>query len=92
MTPERWQQVSRIIHETLARQPEDRAGFLDSVCLNDQSLRREVESLLAHESSAASFMSTRAGALADGGTSNGPSMMGRHLGRFAIQALLGAGG
>ena len=48
MTPERWQQVRAMLAGALERAPADRAAYLDQVSI-DPSLRREVESLLAHE-------------------------------------------
>jgi hypothetical protein len=51
MTPTRWQEIERVYHAALERPPADRAAFLSEVCKNDPELGREVESLLAQESS-----------------------------------------
>jgi serine/threonine protein kinase len=45
---QRWQQISEIYHAALGRNSASQRAFLDVVCLGDESLRREVESLLAH--------------------------------------------
>ncbi|MFN0170152.1 MAG: serine/threonine-protein kinase [Bryobacteraceae bacterium] len=50
MSDNRWQRVEDIFHRAVALPPEARAAFLDQACGADLSLRREVESLLAHES------------------------------------------
>jgi eukaryotic-like serine/threonine-protein kinase len=47
MTPERWQQVKRLVDEALQLNPGNRHTFLDGACPNDQKLRSEVESLLS---------------------------------------------
>jgi eukaryotic-like serine/threonine-protein kinase len=47
MTPERWQQIRDLLEEAQELEPSQRSAFLDHACLSDQSLRREVEGLLA---------------------------------------------
>src|SRR5262249_3637487 len=49
MTPERWQKIDSVLAEALGRDPEERSSFLDTACGDDSDLRREVESLLAHD-------------------------------------------
>src|SRR5260370_16383221 len=60
MTPEikadRWQQIDRLFHSTLACAPEKRAGFLSQACGEDEALRVEVESLLGAHDQAGSFL------------------------------------
>ena len=51
MTPTRWQEIERVYHAALERPPTTRDEFLTEACKNDSELRREVESLLAHDSS-----------------------------------------
>ena len=49
MTPERWQEVKKALAGALERTPAERRAYLDQACADD-SLRREVESLIAaHE-------------------------------------------
>ena len=52
MTPERWAQVEELFHRAAESEPEQRSGLLDVACRGDPDLRREVESLLAGQSSA----------------------------------------
>ena len=88
MNDERWTIVDRLFDAALEREPHERAAFLDKACADDEALRREVDSLLAHDSRAAGFLSTPAAAL----MGNGRSVIGRQLGPYAIHSRLGAGG
>src|SRR5215472_9982212 len=50
MTPERFQQIERLVSLAQERQPLERARFLDEACAGDEQLRERVEALLrAHE-------------------------------------------
>src|SRR5262245_16084580 len=94
MNPEKWRQVERLYHSALEREAEQRASFLATACEGDDSLRREVETLLAHQSQAENLLETpvmeiAAKALAD--DQNG-SMTGQSLGSYQILSRLGAGG
>jgi serine/threonine protein kinase/predicted Zn-dependent protease len=60
MNNERWQEVERIYHSTLAKDANERAAFLDQVCAGDEALRREVESLIALEPHAREFIESPA--------------------------------
>jgi len=46
MTPERWQDVKRVVSAVLELKPEERSAYLDTACGSDLSLRREVQFLL----------------------------------------------
>jgi eukaryotic-like serine/threonine-protein kinase len=56
----RWQQVERLYHSALEREASQQAAFLEEACAGDEALRREVESLLAQQRQAESFMKTPA--------------------------------
>ncbi len=60
MTPERWQQIDRVLQAALERPEDQRAGFLDETCAGDEALRKEVESLVSCHERATSFMETPA--------------------------------
>ena len=47
MTPERWEQISRVYNAAMARAASDRSAFVAKACVGDAALRREVELLLA---------------------------------------------
>ena len=50
MTTERWEQINRIFHAALERQPTQRNAFLTEACATDEALYKEVESLIvAHD-------------------------------------------
>jgi serine/threonine-protein kinase len=46
MTPERWEEIERLFQTALDLQPSRRQEYLDENCHGDESLRKEVESLL----------------------------------------------
>jgi eukaryotic-like serine/threonine-protein kinase len=50
MTANRWTEIERLCLAALERDRAARAAFLDEACAGDLDLRREVDSLLAHES------------------------------------------
>jgi eukaryotic-like serine/threonine-protein kinase len=56
MKPERLQQVERLYHAALEQEESDRGAFLQKECAGDGNLRREIESLLAHDKEAANFL------------------------------------
>lgn len=49
MSDKRWQRIEDIFHRAAELAPEARSAFLSEVCAGDESLRKEVESLLAHD-------------------------------------------
>jgi eukaryotic-like serine/threonine-protein kinase len=85
MTAERWQQVKNVLEAALLLDSGEQRDYLDRACSSDQSLRREVESLLAANDE------VRTGFL----QSPPPRLQlqkGARLGDYEIQSLLGAGG
>ncbi|HTT17932.1 MAG TPA: protein kinase [Candidatus Sulfotelmatobacter sp.] len=60
MEPERWNRVERLYHSALRVAPDERAVFLQDQCKDDDELRKEVESLLSYEDSAADFIESTA--------------------------------
>src|SRR5262245_1234390 len=71
MTPERFRQIDKLFESALERQPSQQASFLDQACGGDEALRREVESLLAHEREARSFIEMPAIEMAAKGVAEG---------------------
>src|SRR6516225_10222256 len=86
MSDNRWQRIEDIFHRAVELAPKARPDFLNEVCAADESLRLEVESLLAHESEEGStFMGPARGEapqLAPGDT----------VEHYRIEARLGEGG
>src|SRR5215467_7117464 len=94
MHPERWKNVEQIFHAALERAPEERPEFLNSACLGDSELRREVESLLDETSKDSSFIEPPlirhpSGVLEFG---QPKSLTGGELNHYRIGPLVGQGG
>src|SRR5262245_54361949 len=91
---DRWSAVERLYHAAQARPAEERAAFLAEACAGDEELRREVESLLAEDASAAAVLTRGAVVAAAGLVSDmgGSVLTGRGLGAYQILAPIGAGG
>ena len=91
---ERWATVKRIHQAALDREPSQRVAFLDDACAGDEALRHEVQSLLAYEQDAASFMESPAVEVTAQGVTARHSMplVGRTLSHYHVESLLGAGG
>src|SRR5688572_4292295 len=56
----KWQQVREIFDSAIRRKPEERLAFVVEACGNDETLLKEVESLLSSLDSAESFLETPA--------------------------------
>ncbi len=56
MTPERWQEIDRVLQRVLGAELSTRDAVLAQACAGDDDLRREVESLLGVERSAVTFL------------------------------------
>jgi eukaryotic-like serine/threonine-protein kinase len=91
MKDPRWTTVDGLFEAALERPPDERAAFLSDVCAGDEALRRDVESLLAHNSSARDFLDAPALDLLQDGARD-QSLIGRQFGCHRIVSLLGAGG
>lgn len=91
MTPERWQRVEDLFHAASERPPADRARFLHDACAQDDTLRDEVESLLAQQEGGVLSDGLSAAAARVVGAASG-SHAGRRLGPYVLGRLIGAGG
>ena len=95
MKPDRWQQVDALFHAAAERAPVDRAAFLADACAGDDSLRREVESLLAADSAAEEMATAKLPAKVAAEMFDNPSARiaaGQLLNQYKILSPLGAGG
>jgi hypothetical protein len=58
MNQERWKKIESLFESALEQDEAQRAAFLDRECGDDLSLRKEVESLLAHQQPTGKLIST----------------------------------
>jgi eukaryotic-like serine/threonine-protein kinase len=54
--PARWIELQRLYHKALECSPEERSSFLRQVCARDESMGRELESLLLYDRPADGFL------------------------------------
>jgi predicted Ser/Thr protein kinase len=91
MGDQRWRRIEEICHEALARSPDERAVFVREACAGDAALCVEVESLLTNQSRADALGSGLG--IRDSESGSGTEeLIGKEIGVYRIDALLGAGG
>ena len=91
----RWHLAKAVFLELIERRPADRDSALDELCAGDDSLRREVESLLASDAQASDLLEIPAQALLSAGN-RAPWRPrfepGHRLGQYEISEFIAAGG
>jgi eukaryotic-like serine/threonine-protein kinase len=96
MNPDRWLDVERLFNSVMELPPEKRTAFLRQACRDDESLRMEVELLMANDSEAQAFMKSRAMNVAAKALGKETPAMedltGRTLLHYRITAKVGSGG
>ena len=92
MNDPRWTTVDGLLEAALERDPQERAAFLREACAGSETLRREVESLLAH-ARAEDFLERPAHDVMGRPPTQGNEWSAGHsLGPYRIIGLLGRGG
>jgi serine/threonine protein kinase/tetratricopeptide (TPR) repeat protein len=86
-----WLRVKEVLALVLEQPPESRSALLHALCAEEPDVRAEVESLLAAESAAGSFIEAPALPWLDSVEDEDPHI-GRHLGPYSIEQCLGRGG
>ncbi len=87
--PADWDRVTRLFHQALERPAADRGAFLRQACGGSRELQREIESLLeAHEAAGAFLDLPALGAVGEAAE----SLVGRTLGQYRVERVLGEGG
>ena len=94
MKAERWKQVNDLFQSAVERASEERASFLDEACHGDEGLRREVESLLTSHVRAQNFIELPAFEVAPELVTNdrAGALVGKVIGHYRIESLIGVGG
>ena len=96
MTPERWKRVEEIFESAVDHDPAERSTYLRDACAGDETLRRQIENLIASYEQAGSFIEEpalgRNSPLNLLEKSQDGSAIGRRLGAYKIVRELGRGG
>src|SRR5882757_3564925 len=94
MKAERWKQVNDLFQSAVERAPGKRAAFLDEACHGDEGLRREVDSLLTSHVQAENFIELPAFEVAPElvTTDRTCALVGKVIGHYRIESLIGVGG
>src|SRR5579871_4901995 len=90
----RWRQMEQICDAALRLVGAERERFLSTACGTDPQLRREVEALLAHEETAASFLDAPVDRVAAAliTLESEHALIGATVSHYQIVDQLGAGG
>jgi TolB-like protein/Flp pilus assembly protein TadD/predicted Ser/Thr protein kinase len=91
MVIERWRRIETLFHAAREEIGEGRSLLLDKACGSDPALRHEVESLLANEELAASFLESDESGL-PAPAPHEPVPPGERIGPYTVMELLGTGG
>jgi serine/threonine protein kinase/tetratricopeptide (TPR) repeat protein len=90
---ERWARIKAVFVEAFEVSESERGAFVARACDGDATLRQEVESLLASEKAAASFLEAPAAGLLGQDAPASPRLEpGARLGAYEVTAFLSAGG
>jgi serine/threonine protein kinase/Tfp pilus assembly protein PilF len=94
MTPERWRKIEELFHTAATKPLEEQSGFLARACAGDESLRREVDKLLARDRASDSSLDKITSEVATSWMleSERHELIGQSFGRYEILAPLGSGG
>jgi serine/threonine-protein kinase len=91
----RWDEIENAYHRARDLQSEDRSRFLDERCGSDDSMRRQVEILLAQDANPTSFLNRPAVEEVAGWRAfrhRGATLTGRSVGPYDVIEHIGSGG
>jgi eukaryotic-like serine/threonine-protein kinase len=94
MSDDRWQRIEEVFQQAADLPAPERARFLAVACAGDDGMRREVESLLAHDRPRSDVL---VAAISDAASEPSdsrpiPDFVGKQIGPYRIVGLLGRGG
>jgi serine/threonine protein kinase len=94
MTVERWAQVKEVLYAALELAPDQRSAYLDRICVDQPTLRQEIESLiLSNNQIGEDFLKT---VPVESATAENlepmRSLVGRSIGPYRIVQEIGSGG
>jgi serine/threonine protein kinase/Tol biopolymer transport system component len=97
MKADRWRQVEQLYDSALELPAAERDRFVQEACAGDESLRRDLLGLLEAERNVGTFLESpaldiAAKGMADAVSNSTSSFIGRAIGPYTIERLLGAGG
>ncbi len=98
MDPKRWREIERLCQAALEVEPGKREAYLKDACAGDESLLKEIESLLVHQSEAEGFlkdpaMEAAAKLLArEQENSLARDLIGRTIAHYCVIEKIGEGG
>jgi serine/threonine protein kinase/tetratricopeptide (TPR) repeat protein len=91
MLTDRWHEIETLYNSACERKPEERRAYLESACGGNESLRLEVESLLAQEELALNFLETHE-STTPGNAVEASVPAGEQLGPYLVLEFLQKGG
>jgi tetratricopeptide (TPR) repeat protein len=95
MATERWEKLERLYHSAMEQESSQRKAFISQACAGDESLEREIVSLIKQEESTANFLEEPAlevAAKVYASSEPGARAHPTAIGRYRIIRILGEGG
>jgi serine/threonine-protein kinase len=92
MDPARWKRIEELYHAAAARPSAERTAFLEEACGADETLRRELQELLARSTGGGFETPAFAMAAQMIGDPAASMLTGRRLGVYEVDARIGVGG
>jgi hypothetical protein len=92
MDADRWRRVADLYASAQDRPAQARPAFVRDACGGDSDLRREVESLLAHDDQPAIIDAAPAGDVIAAMAGSANTTVVSNIGPYRIVSLIGAGG